>query len=125
LRKFIEETVLCGSCYLPEMTLGVRAKEQIWSVCSACGFTAQIRLSNAKFAKFVLSHPPAIAGTTVIRNGNRQQVASSQEAGGRQRCASAAELCSNSSLERELVALELAARKEKQKAASTLEEDDE
>jgi len=107
LHKFIQEAVICSECGLPELTLAVRgATQEICSVCSACGASVpRVHFSQAKFGKFVQAHPPAIRGSTEITGGGAFG-SSSSAAGG---------LCSNSSLERELVALEMAANQEKKK----------
>lgn len=56
-QKFIQEVVLCPQCGLPEITIEIASKK-ILGVCRACGGREELKISNEKFRRFVLNHPP-------------------------------------------------------------------
>lgn len=57
VQKFIQEVILCPQCGLPEITIEIASKK-ILGVCRACGGREELKISNEKFRRFVLNHPP-------------------------------------------------------------------
>jgi len=56
-QKFINEVILCPQCGLPEITIEI-ANKKIIGVCRACGGREELKITNEKFKRFVLNHPP-------------------------------------------------------------------
>jgi len=56
--QFIEEVVLCPRCGLPELLIHVEAGK-VLGKCRACGGDEELRISNEKFKRFVINHPPS------------------------------------------------------------------
>jgi len=58
--KFIQEVVLCPVCGLPEVQL--RCGKQVMGECRACGGNTEMRITNDKFRRYVINHPPERTG---------------------------------------------------------------
>jgi hypothetical protein len=58
--------VVCTGCGLPETTLRIEKKDEIWAKCSSCGHNVMLKLNNAKFSKFIVNHPPSVQNTKTI-----------------------------------------------------------
>ncbi len=58
VEKFINEVLLCPNCGLPETRL-VPKDNEIYGQCRACGANSKLPITNDKFKRFVVNHPPA------------------------------------------------------------------
>jgi len=54
---FLTEVVLCPNCNLPEIVINVETK-QVCGQCRACGANSPLPISNEKFKRYVINHPP-------------------------------------------------------------------
>lgn len=63
--KFVNEVVLCPICGLPEIVLTIEGKK-VLGKCRACGGNEEARVSNEKFKRYVLNHPPSGKGSSAF-----------------------------------------------------------
>jgi len=56
--KFITEVVLCPNCNLPEIAINTDTKK-VCGQCRACGANDELQITNEKFKRYVINHPPA------------------------------------------------------------------
>jgi len=62
-QQFIHEVVLCPSCNLPEIVTEVdQSAAKVLGRCRACGGLNELRISNEKFKRYILNHPPTVKG---------------------------------------------------------------
>jgi len=61
--QFIQEVVLCPSCNLPEILTEVdQGTMKVMGRCRACGGFSELKISNEKFKRYILNHPPTNKG---------------------------------------------------------------
>jgi translation initiation factor 5 len=60
--QFIKEVVLCPNCGLPEIVIEISSESKVTGRCRACGGNAELRISNEKFKRYILNHPPTTKG---------------------------------------------------------------
>jgi len=61
LLQFITEVVLCPVCGLPEILINPEQKK-VTGKCRACGNNNELPISNEKFKRYVMNHPPSATG---------------------------------------------------------------
>jgi len=57
LLNFITEVILCPNCGLPEILI-IPEQKCVYGTCRACGSHAELKISDEKFKRYVLNHPP-------------------------------------------------------------------
>jgi len=57
LLNFINEVLLCPNCGLPEINI-IPEQKSVFGTCRACGSHAELKISDEKFKRYVLNHPP-------------------------------------------------------------------
>jgi len=67
--QFIQEVVLCPNCGLPELVCEVE-NSKVQGRCRACGSLSDLRISNEKFKRYILNHPPSTKGGSFSGNKN-------------------------------------------------------
>jgi len=61
--QFIQEVVLCPNCVLPEIVTEVDpGLSKVFGRCRACGGFNELRITNEKFKRYILNHPPTTKG---------------------------------------------------------------
>jgi len=61
--QFIQEVILCPNCNLPEIVTEVdQSAGKVLGRCRACGGFNELRISNEKFKRYILNHPPTTKG---------------------------------------------------------------
>jgi len=61
--QFIQEVVTCPSCNLPEILTEVdQGTSKVMGRCRACGGFNELKISNEKFKRYILNHPPTTKG---------------------------------------------------------------
>eukprot|EP01118_Nematostelium_gracile_P004307 TRINITY_DN1503_c0_g1_i1.p1 TRINITY_DN1503_c0_g1~~TRINITY_DN1503_c0_g1_i1.p1 ORF type:complete len:387 (+),score=153.52 TRINITY_DN1503_c0_g1_i1:312-1472(+) len=55
--QFINEVVSCPSCNLPEIVIEIDSGK-VMGRCRACGKFSELKISNEKFKRYILNHPP-------------------------------------------------------------------
>jgi len=61
--QFIQEVILCPNCCLPEIVTEVdQSAGKVMGRCRACGGFNELRISNEKFKRYILNHPPTTKG---------------------------------------------------------------
>jgi len=68
MKQFINEIVLCPNCNLPEILIEVKDKD-VFGNCRACGAHSPLPISNERFKKYIINHPPENQGS--VFNGNK------------------------------------------------------
>lgn len=56
--QFISEVVLCPVCGLPEILLQIQ-NDTVMGSCRACGNVSTMPISNEKFKRYIINHPPS------------------------------------------------------------------
>jgi len=56
--QFIQEVVLCPNCGLPEILIYIEDNKVLGN-CRACGAHSPLAITNEKFKRYVVNHPPA------------------------------------------------------------------
>jgi len=59
--QFIQEVILCPRCGLPEIVTEV-TDNKVHGRCRACGGNEELRITNEKFKRYILNHPPTTKG---------------------------------------------------------------
>jgi len=59
--QFIHEVILCPGCHLPEIVTEVD-DGKVNGRCRACGGLNELKITNEKFKRYILNHPPATKG---------------------------------------------------------------
>lgn len=54
---FINEVVLCPNCGLPEILI-VPEQKTVMGTCRACGAHSELKITDEKFKRYVINHPP-------------------------------------------------------------------
>jgi len=67
--QFIQEVVLCPNCGLPEIVCEVD-EGKVKGRCRACGGFEELKISNEKFKRYILNHPPSTKGGSFSGNKN-------------------------------------------------------
>jgi len=67
--QFLQEVVLCPNCGLPEIVCEVD-DGKVKGRCRACGGFEELKISNEKFKRYILNHPPATKGGSFSGNKN-------------------------------------------------------
>jgi len=57
LYDFINEVVLCPNCGLPEILI-VPEQKTVKGTCRACGAHSELKITDEKFKRYVMNHPP-------------------------------------------------------------------
>lgn len=60
--QFIQEVLLCPVCGLPELLIYVEDKK-VMGNCRACGAQSHMPITNEKFKRHILNHPPTTSST--------------------------------------------------------------
>ena len=60
--QFIQEVLLCPVCGLPELLIYVEDKK-VMGNCRACGGHSVLPITNEKFKRHILNHPPTTSST--------------------------------------------------------------
>jgi len=61
--QFIQEVILCPNCCLPEIVTEVDSQvNKVLGRCRACGGLNDLKISNEKFKRYILNHPPTTKG---------------------------------------------------------------
>jgi len=60
--QFIQEVLLCPVCGLPELLIYVEDKK-VMGNCRACGSQSPLPITNEKFKRHILNHPPTTSST--------------------------------------------------------------
>lgn len=61
--QFIQEVILCPNCNLPEIVTEVdQTNNKVLGRCRACGGFNELRITNEKFKRYILNHPPTTKG---------------------------------------------------------------
>mmetsp|Transcript_19813 Transcript_19813/g.27670 ORF Transcript_19813/g.27670 Transcript_19813/m.27670 type:complete len:406 (+) Transcript_19813:242-1459(+) len=60
--QFIQEVLLCPVCGLPELLIYVEDKK-VMGNCRACGSQSPLPITNEKFKRHILNHPPTASST--------------------------------------------------------------
>jgi len=61
--QFIQEVVLCPNCGLPETVTEIDAStNKAMGRCRACGGINELKITNEKFKRYILNHPPTTKG---------------------------------------------------------------
>jgi hypothetical protein len=60
--QFIQEVLLCPVCGLPELLIYVEDKK-VMGNCRACGSQSALPITNEKFKRHILNHPPTTSST--------------------------------------------------------------
>jgi len=70
--QFIHEVLLCPNCGLPELLIQIQQKEP-WGLCRACGANSKLPITNDKFKRYIVNHPPGNDKGTVggVFKGNQ------------------------------------------------------
>jgi len=69
--QFIQEVVLCPNCSLPEIVTEIdTAAGKVKGRCRACGGENELKISNEKFKRYILNHPPTTKGDSFSGNKN-------------------------------------------------------
>jgi len=58
-RQFIQEVLLCPVCGLPELLISVEAGKNVIGNCRACGGQSPLPITNEKFKRYIINHPPS------------------------------------------------------------------
>lgn len=58
VEQFINQVLLCPNCGLPETRL-VPKDNEIYGQCRACGANSKLPITNDKFKRYVINHPPS------------------------------------------------------------------
>jgi len=67
--KFIQEVILCSRCGLPEIVTEIN-DNKVHGRCRACGGFEELKISNEKFKRYILNHPPTTKGGSFSGNKN-------------------------------------------------------
>jgi len=67
--QFIVEVILCPNCGLPEIVCEVD-EGKVKGRCRACGGFEVLKISNEKFKRYILNHPPSTKGGSFSGNKN-------------------------------------------------------
>lgn len=67
--KFIQEVILCSRCGLPEIVTEIN-DNKVYGRCRACGGFEELKVSNEKFKRYILNHPPTTKGGSFSGNKN-------------------------------------------------------
>ncbi len=59
--QFITEVVLCPICGLPELLINFEGKK-VMGKCRACGGNSELPITNEKFKRYIINHPPSATG---------------------------------------------------------------
>jgi len=63
IQQFIHEVILCPKCHLPEIVMQVdEGGRKVMGKCRACGGFNELRITNEKFKRYILNHPPTTKG---------------------------------------------------------------
>lgn len=57
MQVFITEVLLCPQCGLPEILLAPEQKT-VYGTCRACGSHSELKITDEKFRRYVINHPP-------------------------------------------------------------------
>jgi len=69
--QFIQEVILCPNCALPEIVTEVdTVSSKVQGRCRACGSLSDLRISNEKFKRYILNHPPSTKGDSFSGSKN-------------------------------------------------------
>jgi len=68
--QFVTEVVLCPVCGLPEILINFEGKKVVGK-CRACGGNSELPISNEKFKRYVINHPPSATGKGGAFGGNK------------------------------------------------------
>jgi len=60
--QFITEVILCPVCGLPEILYNVEGGKKVTGKCRACGGNAELPITNEKFKRYIINHPPSGTG---------------------------------------------------------------
>jgi len=60
--QFITEVILCPVCGLPEILYNVEGGKKVTGKCRACGGNAELPITNEKFKRYIINHPPSATG---------------------------------------------------------------
>jgi len=58
--SFINEVLLCPQCNLPEILITIE-KDDVFGNCRACGSHSALKITDEKFKRYVINHPPTQA----------------------------------------------------------------
>jgi len=58
---FINEVLLCANCGLPELLITIEKSQPVGS-CRACGSSKPLPITNERFKKHIVNHPPTTKG---------------------------------------------------------------
>jgi len=75
---FINECVLCPTCNLPEIIMTIE-KEEVIGNCRACGSHTQLKISDEKFKRYVINHPPTSSGFAGNKAGAKKDTSKKEE----------------------------------------------
>jgi len=68
--QFVTEVVLCPVCGLPEILINFEGKKVVGK-CRACGGNSELPITNEKFKRYVINHPPSATGKGGAFAGNK------------------------------------------------------
>lgn len=68
--QFIQEVILCPRCCLPEIVTEITNDNKVHGRCRACGGFEELKISNEKFKRYILNHPPTTKGGSFSGNKN-------------------------------------------------------
>jgi translation initiation factor 5 len=68
--QFIQEVILCPRCGLPEIVTEITNDNKVHGRCRACGGFEELKISNEKFKRYILNHPPTTKGGSFSGNKN-------------------------------------------------------
>jgi len=64
---FINEVLLCPVCGLPEILI-TPEKNSVYGNCRACGGNSELKITDEKFKRFIINHPPVKGGNSFDGN---------------------------------------------------------
>lgn len=84
--QFVNEVLCCPICGLPELSLTADAERgDVMCSCRGCGHKGPLNISDEKFKRYVLNHPPsqnkgdAFAGNKTTKKSKKPKEKSSDE----------------------------------------------